>query len=143
MGKIILDTSILIKLFHPEEHDTIAERLLLSFSRKNLSFVIPDIALYEFVNALRFSKKAHKTFILESLRVVLSLKPKIISYSNALMEKILEIMDKSMITVYDAAFVATAELEEAPLLTADYKHHNKKISSNILLYDEWKDHFDK
>lgn len=138
MDQIILDTSVLIKLFHLEERDTIAERLLLAFSRKQLSFVILDIALYEFVNALKFSKKAHKEFILESITSILNLNPKIIFYSDMLMKKIVDVIDQWVITVYDASFIAAAELENIPLLTADYKHHIKKISKNIVFYNEWK-----
>lgn len=138
MDKIILDTSVLIKIFHPSEHGAVADRLLSALSQKKLSFVLPDIALYEFVNALKFSKKADKEFVLQAIKTVFSLNPKIITYSDALIEKTLYLIDKYPIAVYDAVFIAVAEMEKIPLLTADYKHHLKKMSKQIIYYEEYK-----
>ncbi|MBI2641187.1 type II toxin-antitoxin system VapC family toxin [Candidatus Roizmanbacteria bacterium] len=137
MDQIILDASVLIKLFHPEEQDKIAERLLVEFNKRKLSFVILDLALYEFVNALKFSKKARKEFILSALTSILDLNPEIISYSNEFMEKILDLLDKFTITLYDASFIAAAEMEKIPLLTADYKHHIKSMSKHVLHYKDF------
>lgn len=138
MDEIILDASVLIKLFYPGEQDKTSDNLIEKFAKKELSFVTLDLALYEFVNALKFSKNAKKDFIFSALAGILDMDPKIISYSSLLMEKILDIIDNFPITVYDASFVAASEMQRISLLTADYKHHKKEISKYILHYREWK-----
>lgn len=138
MDKIILDTSILIKLFSPDEYDKTTQELIVRFSQKRLSFVLVDLAIYEFINALRFGKKATKEFIYNTIIAIFDLNPRTIVLSNELIKATLEIMEKSPLTVYDAVFVAAAELENIPLLTADYRHHKKEISKQIVHYHEWR-----
>jgi predicted nucleic acid-binding protein len=36
------------------------------------------------------------------------------------------------LTVYDAIYVALADMLEIPLVTADEKHHRRQISKNIV-----------
>lgn len=47
-------------------------------------------------------------------------------------------MDKFSLTIYDAVFIAAAEIEKIPLLTADYKHHKKEMSKFITWMEDWK-----
>ena len=57
------------------------------------------------------------------------------------MESITNLMYKHNLASYDAAFVTLADSKNIPLFTADYKHHQKSISKNIIWLKEWKGKF--
>lgn len=137
MDKLILDTSVLVKLFSPDEKDKIADDLLSLFERQKLAFVTLDIAIYELSNALKLSKKASIEIVSDNLSDVLAMQNKIITFSLDLIKKSLVLMDKFNLTIYDSIFVATADSMKNPLLTADYKHHQKTMSKYILHYKEF------
>lgn len=137
MEEIILDTSVVVKFFSPGEHDHIIDKLLDQFSQKKLSLTTVDIAIYELINALKLSKKGDTETVYKNVLAIFEMKPKIISLSDDLIKKALDIMNNFPLTVYDAVFIAAAELNKTRLITADYKHHKKEISKYILFYEEW------
>jgi predicted nucleic acid-binding protein len=137
MEKIILDTSVLVKLFALDEKDKIADQLLSQFIKKKLALITLDIGMYELINAFKLSKKSSTEIVIANISDVLAMQQKIITFSEELIRRGLELMDKFNLTIYDSAFVAAAEIEKIPLLTADYKHHTKKMSKQIVFYDEW------
>jgi predicted nucleic acid-binding protein len=47
-----------------------------------------------------------------------------------------ELMYGGKLTSYDAVFVNLAEDRQLPLVTADYKHHQKTVSANIVCLSE-------
>lgn len=138
MEKIILDTSVLVKLFSPDEKDIIADSLLSLHTQKKLSLTTIDFGLYELANTLKFSKRAKGAEIYQHLLTLFRMDLEVITFTNNLLEHALILMDQFPITMYDASFVAAAEIEKVSLLTADYKHHTKEISPSILHYQEWK-----
>lgn len=138
MGTIIVDTSVLVKLFAPDEKDKIADYLLSCFYQKRLAFITLDIAIYELANTLKLSKKTSIETVSNNLSDVVAMQQKIITFSTELIKNGLALMDKFNLTIYDSVFVAAAEIEKIPLLTADYKHHKKEISKQIVHYREWK-----
>lgn len=138
MDKIILDTSVLVKFFSPDERDKTADNLLDRFTQKNLYFLTLDIAIYELTNTLKLSKKATVDIVSANISDVLSMNMEIATYSHLLLKKGMEFMDKFNLTIYDSVFIALSEMKKIPLLTADYKHHKKEISKYILHYREWK-----
>ena len=136
MENLILDTSVLVKLFSLDERDSIADNLLEKFSLNKLNLFTLDLAIYELANTLKLSKKVPVSVVFANILVVFKMK-KIILVSEEIVKNSLILMDKYRLTAYDAAFVVTAELEKIPLLTADYKHHQKSISKNILHYKDF------
>jgi predicted nucleic acid-binding protein len=139
MDTIILDASVLVKFFSDDEKDKISLKLLEQYSKQKCSFAILEISLYEMVNALKLSKKSSSKMTYEAVAAILEMKQKTIPFSLELIKKSLEIMDMFKIAIYDALYVAAAEIEHIPLLTADYKHQPKKMSKQIVFYDEWKE----
>lgn len=138
MEEIILDTSVLIKLFSEDEQDRTSKSLLDNLLKESLSLVLIDLEVYELVNSMKLSKKLPDDYIIESISKLLETKPQIIHFSPELIKSALKIMTEFSLAVYDAIFIALAEIEKIPLLTADYKHHKKEISKQIVHYREWK-----
>ena len=137
MEKILLDTSVLVKFFSPDEKDKKIDLLLDKIAQKKIKLILVDVALYELVSALSLSKKISSLTVFENIAAILDLEPEIISFSADLIKRGLIFMEKFNLTIYDSLFIAAAEQKKVPLLTADYKHHRKSISKNIVYYKEF------
>lgn len=138
MEKMILDTSVLVKFFAPDEKDQTVDDLLMKFYQKKLLLVTLDIAIYELANTLKLSKRTSVEVVSGNIAAIFEMEPQIIKLSQELIKNGLIIMSKVSLTIYDSVFIAAAEMERLPLLTADYKHHKKEISKQILPYREWR-----
>lgn len=138
METLILDTSVLVKLFSKDETSEQTVALLAKLNNKSLFITIPDIAVYELINSLKYSKNAAPALIMDILDVIMKMNLRIVNFSQELLKISVKTMDKYEITIYDAIFIAMSDMEKIPLLTADYKHHRKEISQQIMYYKEWK-----
>ena len=137
MEKIILDSSVLVKLFAPDERDVIADKLLLQHAQKKLILATIDLAIYELANTLKFSKRAKGDEIYKHLLTLFRIDLEIITFTHNLLEQTLNLMDQFPITMYDASFIAATQIENVSLLSADYKHHKKEISPAIVHFRDW------
>jgi len=117
----VVDASVLVKWFlHEKEADrdrAIALRDLHISGRSTI--YIPQLALLEVLNAVRFSPKAKEEdgeTVLEALHDLhLEIKPPDV----VLLRKANAIAWAYKITIYDALYVALAEQVGYPLITAD------------------------
>ena len=82
-------------------------------------------------------KKFTSSDTLRALDKFYSLEAEIIPESSELIKKTIAIAQKHQVTTYDAIFIALSEVKDIPLFTADYKHHVKSISKNIIWLSEW------
>lgn len=124
--KKVIDASIVIKWFSEEPHSDKAMKLKFDYLEKRIDFIIPDLLFYEVANVLRYNK-LNERLITDSLDsiFVLNIDTKLVNkaiISNSVRKAI-----KYNISVYDAAYVALAELFDCELITADEKLINKKI----------------
>ena len=117
----VVDASVLVKWFlHEKEGDRDRALALrdLHISRRSTLF-IPQLALLEVLNAVRFSPKADEEdgeMALETLEDLhLETKPADVN----LLRKANAIAWAYKITIYDALYVALAEQVGYPLITAD------------------------
>jgi predicted nucleic acid-binding protein len=131
----VLDASVLVKWFlHQQEGDR--ERALalrdLHISGRSTIFV-PQLALLEILNAIRFSPRAKEedgALALEALEDLhLETKPP----DFGLLRKANAIAWAYKITLYDALYVALAEQVGYPLITADEVMVKKLKGHSIVL----------
>ena len=137
MEEIILDSSVLIKLFSKDEDYATTAKLIAKFASESLSLVLLDVALYELINALKYSKNATSELISAIVDAVIKMNPRMITFSPEVSHEAIQIMEKFSITIYDSLFIAAAQLENVHLLTADYKHHRQEISPSIIHFRKW------
>ena len=131
----VLDASVLVKWFlHKEEADRDRALALreLHISGRSIIFV-PQLALLEVLNAIRFAPKAKEEdgeTALEALRDLhLEIKPPdydVLRKSNA-------VAWAYKITIYDALYVALAEQMGYPLITADEAMIRKLTGHSIVV----------
>ena len=117
----VADASVLVKWFlHEKEADrdrAIALRDLHVSGRSTI--IIPDLALLEILNAIRFSPKGDEVAGETALEALQDLHLEIKPDDFNVLRKANAIAWAYKITIYDALYVALAEQVGYPLVTAD------------------------
>lgn len=139
MTRVVLDTSVIIKWFSPEEEDSNEANLILeAIHSGRVEIVLPYFAQLEIANILRLGKKFSREETKKYLIDFFNLSLVFVEINQQYILEISTISYSTNITSYDAAFVAVANRWNIPLFTADYKHHKKSVSKNIIWLKEWK-----
>lgn len=120
-GKYVLDASVAAKWFtRHDENDrakAVAVRALHQSGRCTLT--LPEFALLEVINAVRFSARAGEADAAQALALLKSLRLEIVPLDWELLRKATAIAWAYQVALYDAASVALAERVGYPLLTTD------------------------
>lgn len=140
MRNIIVDTSVATKWFSQEKEEDFSKALAISTlaQQGKLDLICPEIILIELANVLYFSKKQSQEDCLQSLEFFKGVCTELTAIEDLTL--ITELIYNYDLPSYDALFVALAITREIPLVTADYKHHKKSISSHIIWLSEWSSH---
>jgi len=121
-GSCVLDASVGIRLFLPEEHSEDVQRLFEEcLADPDRAIYVPDLFLIECANVLwkkvqrgEYAEEAAKANVADLKALGLLTTP-----TEHLVERALEIACATRITAYDACYVALSEAQGVPLLTAD------------------------
>jgi len=120
-ARYVLDASVAAKWFtrhhEADREKAVALRALHQSGRCKL--VVPDFSLLEIVNAVRYSERAEEADATRALGLLEGLRLEIVPLDWGLLRKATAIAWAYQVAVYDAAYVALAEREGFPLLTAD------------------------
>ena len=120
----VLDASVGIKLFIPEDYSTQAEALFSPLAGgPRTEMVVPDLFYAECANILWKHVRRFGYSGSDSRKDIIELKSldlKVVS-TAFLMPRALDLAVKWEITAYDACYLALAEELKAPLITADLK----------------------
>jgi predicted nucleic acid-binding protein len=125
MVLLVLDTSVILKWFKEEEYTKTALKIKKEFIEGVHELVVPDLALYELVNAMRFSEGFDEETIKKSLEKFIDLEIDIVIPTQEVINSAIKLSYTYNITVYDAVFVSLAKLIGAIFVTADEKLHEK------------------
>lgn len=116
---LVLDSSVLAKLFFKEEGSEEATELLEFCAEESVSLAALELALYEVGNVI-WKKLRNKEIdgrkYMKQLRL---LSIDFVSLDEELMLKAMETAQKHGVTYYDGGHVALAEMRRAPLVTED------------------------
>lgn len=119
-GAALLDTSVAIKWFVPEEDSERAADLQQAHLRDDLQLHAPDVLLMESANALRYAGLSEER-ILQDLETFSALGVDIIPFSMGVLNSAVSLSLEHDLAVYDSYFLALAQALEMPLITADRK----------------------
>jgi len=132
LGKIIIDASVVLKWYlDNEEYGEIAIKLLGEYVSNQSEFFAPSLLEYEVTNGLIIAKRRGRIEDVEVLKALegfinldIKLKPLSLYY-----EKILHYCKIYNVSVYDGSYLALAEHEDIPFVTADKRLYNsaKKV----------------
>ena len=135
----VLDSSVLIKWFSPynEEYRSKALSLLELYKERRVDLFIPELAICEVSNALRYNKNFNKNEVKEILKFLINLELFTVVLDEKTIDMSLEIAYEEDITVYDSIFIALSNVLKIPLITANPKHLKAKAGRNVILLKEF------
>ena len=133
--KYVLDASVAAKWFtrhdEPQRHKAVALRSLHQSGRTKL--VIPEFALLEILNAVKYSERAEEADAANALGLLEKLRLEVVPLDWDLLRKATAIAWAYRIALYDAAYVAVAERLGFPFLTADDAMTKKMAGHRIVV----------
>ena len=132
--RYVVDASVGVKWFSPEEKGSRGARSILSAIReKKIQVFVPVLFFYEVGNALSRGKRFSPSQVNEALFTLLRTELQVLDLDPGRIERSTYLMGKYDITFYDAVYGAIAWEIQGPLYSADAKHKNiKEIISKTL-----------
>ena len=121
----LLDSSVLIKWFSPEADHQLARRLRQDYLEGACELIIPDLALYEVANALRYSGRFVATEIALQVQSIVEMELTILPLQLSVLATAIELSLARGTAVYDSYFVALAKATGTFCVTADEKLYRK------------------
>lgn len=118
MDQLVLDASVIAKLFLKEKGSDIAIKLKDMHVKGEIEIIAPSLLKYELINILKY-KNFTKTEIKEALEVIRDYGFSIIELWDTLFDKAAELSTDYNISAYDASYVALAKDADTQLCTAD------------------------
>jgi predicted nucleic acid-binding protein/DNA-binding XRE family transcriptional regulator len=121
--RFVLDASVAAKWFtrHVEDDHAAAMDLFDRHRAGRCRLVLPEFGLLEIINAVRYSPRDSEVDTVAALSVLIDLALQIESLNAELTNRAIAVAWRYDIALYDAVYVALAELLQAPLITADEK----------------------
>ena len=116
---VLLDTSVVVKWFVPEEDSEKALSLRRAQEDRELQLYAPEVLVMELANALRYSSEFSAGEITEALETPFELNILLIPFSLDALNSAVTLSMEHDLAVYDAYFLALAQALEIPLITAD------------------------
>lgn len=114
----VLDASVIVKWFSKEELTSNALELKEKHISGDIIITLPDIVFIEVTNALRY-KDNNEEALLNVNKSLWNMEFKIEKINEMLLSKAIIIAKKHNITIYDAVYVALAQIYNSPLITTD------------------------
>ena len=119
--KVVVDASVVVKWFVEEEYSKEALMLRDSYADGAIDLIAPSLLRFEVINALKYSGAFGEDELKEVLRALDDYQITLFDLEGDYGEKAIEIVMRKGITMYDAAYVALALVQDATLYTADEK----------------------
>ncbi len=117
--KMVLDSSVLAKLFIKEESSDSAIELMEKGDIYNLEFISSDLVVYEIGNTIYKNIKGRKKDGRPYIELVFLLNIELIPIDRTLAKEAMLQSQKNNITFYDGVHVALSKLNDAILVTLD------------------------
>ena len=141
MGKVVVDSSVVVKWFVVEPYSVEACRLLDGYQAKTLTLLAPDLLNAEVGNVI-WKKLRFQGLAAQDARQIIAefrrLRIRLVSTADLLDDAYhLAVMHKR--SVYDAMYLALSVRERCPYITADEKLYNavRESCANVIWVADW------
>ncbi|MCD6541344.1 type II toxin-antitoxin system VapC family toxin [Candidatus Bipolaricaulota bacterium] len=125
MDRYVVDASVIVASLLPDEPFREAALLLIEqFDARKLDLVSVDLLRFEVANALWKAAERGRVKRSFSLEAIQQFEDFGILYRDVPLSRILKLAHEYGRTAYDAAYLALAEQEGVPLVTADKRLYN-------------------
>lgn len=134
MTRVICDSSVIVKWYSEEDEAYLAQsaKLFTDWQAGQLELIEPDLIIAELANVLLIGKKWQPILVKKALEKFYQAEPRLVSMDK-LWQKSVNLASKFGLAVYDAVYLALAEVENGTLVTADTKHHGQINSPRIVM----------
>ena len=130
--RFVLDASVTISWAMRDEDHPIADLAMTELSRG--SALVPGIWWYEVRNLLVVGERRHRISVPDSLQFLRELAQLPVQVDHQIEStSVMELARKLSLTVYDAAYLALAVRERAPLATLDKALHTAAAAAGVLV----------
>ncbi len=134
---LVIDASTVAKWFLEEEHTEKALSLRKAHLEGKTSLTAPDLLVYEVANALNYNPKVSDDNLAARLQDLIEYDIDLVPPSFEYSTRIAKTAQKFSISVYDASYVALADMVATNLVTADRRLYEKLSGSKrVFLIDE-------
>ena len=116
--KKVIDASVIIKWFISEVDSEKALVLRAEHLNGDSLLIIPELALIEVINALRY-KNTSEQFLKEAISYLYRFQFSIERINEHFLEKAVNISLKNKISIYDSIYIAVAQEHGIEMITAD------------------------
>jgi len=123
--KKIIDANIAIKWFSEEKNTEAATAILNQHNKEEINIIVPELFFYEVMNVLRFKNLEEQELNIAASELF-NLQLETIPISLMIMNEAIKFSSKYNLTVYDAVYLALAEIFNAKLITEDQEIINSK-----------------
>lgn len=117
MSEIVVDTSVVVKWYIPEQHHEHARALRDTYLDGTCDLVAPALMPFEAVNALKYSGHYEGERLEEASQSLSEYGIELVRFNNV--GPVAEIATSLDITIYDAAYIALAQKLDTTAYTAD------------------------
>ncbi|PSQ28857.1 PIN domain nuclease [Halobacteriales archaeon QS_9_67_15] len=117
MSEIVVDTSVVVKWYIPEQHHEQARALRDAYLDGEFDLVAPALMPFEAVNALKYSGHYEGERLEEASKSLPEYGIDLVSFNKT--GSVTEIANNLDITIYDAAYIALAQNHDTKAYTAD------------------------
>jgi len=121
LSEVVVDASVVVKWFVEEEWSREARMLKDDYAAGEVDLIAPALMPFEVLNALRYSSAFGGEELIQVAHILDDLQIALYGLEGDYAEKTIMLALGKGITVYDAAYVALAEIRKALLYTADEK----------------------
>jgi len=123
--EIVLDASVILKWFLPEDKSSEAKFLREKHLKNEITICLPQLLVFEIANALVNKNELLLSDINLAIEILFFTNPKFFDCVEELIQETAKIARKYKITVYDASYIALARALSCKFITADKKLFNK------------------
>ncbi|MCX8193642.1 MAG: type II toxin-antitoxin system VapC family toxin [Nitrososphaeria archaeon] len=127
----VLDASVAVKWFNVEPLRDKALIIRKRYVDGEIDLIAPTLLYYEVANALRYNPRFGIEEVKSALKALEDLGIKIYDFRGELRDNSIELAYRYGVTVYDAAYIALAILQNATLYTSDKEVVAKIPSPNV------------
>lgn len=117
MTPIVVDTSVIVKWYIPEQHHKQARALRDDYLDGKFDVIAPDLMPFEAINALKYSGHYDGTRLENAAQSLSEYGIELVSFRDV--GAVAEVATELDITIYDAAYIALAHNLDSTVYTAD------------------------
>lgn len=132
---LFLDSSVIIKWFRKDEElRSHALNLRQKYLDGQLLLFVLDLSLYEIANVLHYKPDLSASEVGQAVQSLWDMGLRVTRVTLTILARAIQLAHTFDLTIYDAAFLAAAQEEKIPLVTADLKLHKQAQPSGQIVF---------